>query len=59
MAWLDGRILVPREQLVDDAASLFAALGETAAGIAAGRTPADAAATAPDRASRRRIRGAP
>ena len=37
MAWLDGRIDVTKEQLVDDAAELMVALGETAASIAAGR----------------------
>jgi AcrR family transcriptional regulator len=37
VAWLDGRIDVGREQLVDDATALFLALGEAAAGIAAGR----------------------
>jgi AcrR family transcriptional regulator len=31
MAWLDGRIDVPRDQLVDDATALFVAIGETAA----------------------------
>jgi AcrR family transcriptional regulator len=34
LAWLDGRIDVPREQLVDDATDLFLALGEAAARIA-------------------------
>lgn len=37
LAWLDGRITVSREQLVDDATTLFLALGEAAAGIAARR----------------------
>jgi AcrR family transcriptional regulator len=31
MAWLDGRIDVSRDQLVDDATALFLAIGETAA----------------------------
>lgn len=38
VAWLDGRIPVTREQLVDDATELFVGLGDTAARIAAGRT---------------------
>ena len=37
VAWLDGRITVSREQLVDDATELFVALGDAAARIAAGR----------------------
>jgi AcrR family transcriptional regulator len=37
LAWLDGRIDVPRDQLVDDATALFLALGDAAAAIAAGR----------------------
>lgn len=37
VAWLDGRIRVSREQLVDDATELFGALGEAAARIAASR----------------------
>ncbi len=37
LAWLDGRIDVPREQLVDDATALFLAVGEAAAAVAAGR----------------------
>ena len=37
LAWLDGRIDVTREQLVDDATELFGALGEAAATIAATR----------------------
>jgi AcrR family transcriptional regulator len=36
-AWLDGRIEVTREQLVDDATTLFLALGDTAAALAARR----------------------
>jgi AcrR family transcriptional regulator len=39
-AWLDGRIDVAREQLVEDATTLFLALGEAAATIAARRRPA-------------------
>lgn len=38
-AWLDGRIDVEREQLVEDATTLFLALGEAAATIAARRRP--------------------
>ena len=37
VAWLDGRIAVSREQLVDDATELFVGLGDTAARIAASR----------------------
>ncbi|HKY68653.1 MAG TPA: TetR/AcrR family transcriptional regulator, partial [Acidimicrobiales bacterium] len=37
LAWLDGRIDVPRDQLVDDAAALFLAVGEAAAAVAAAR----------------------
>lgn len=44
LAWLDGRIDVPRDQLVDDATALFLAVGEAAAAVAAGRQ------TGPDRA---------
>ena len=39
VAWLDGRIDVTRDQLVDDATALFLALGDAAARIA-GRRPA-------------------
>ena len=38
VAWLDGRIDVPRSQLVDDATELFVALGVAAAGVASRRT---------------------
>lgn len=38
VAWLDGRIDVTREQLVDDATALFLALGEAAAQVAARRS---------------------
>ncbi len=38
-AWLDGRIDVPRQQLVDDATELFLAMGDTAATVAARRAP--------------------
>jgi AcrR family transcriptional regulator len=38
IAWLDGRIDLTREQLVDDATALFSALGETAAAIASRRS---------------------
>jgi len=37
VAWLDGRIDVPRERLVDDATELFMGLGAAASGIAARR----------------------
>ena len=50
LAWLDGRIDVSREQLVDDATALFLAVGEAAA-AAAGRS-----AAGPARADRRRRR---
>ncbi len=38
VAWLDGRIDVTREQLVDDATALFLALGEAAAQVASRRS---------------------
>lgn len=37
VAWLDGRIDVDRDQLVDDATELFLAMGEAAARLAARR----------------------
>jgi AcrR family transcriptional regulator len=37
VAWLDGRIVADRDQLVDDAAELLLAMGEAAARIAARR----------------------
>ncbi len=37
LAWLDGRIDVDRDQLVDDATALFLAVGEAAAAVALGR----------------------
>ena len=37
VAWLDGRIEVSRDQLVDDATALFLAIGEAAAALAVGR----------------------
>ena len=37
VAWLDGRIAVSREQLIDDATVLFCALAEAAGSIAARR----------------------
>ncbi len=37
IAWLDGRIDVTREQLVDDATALFLAVGEAAAAVATRR----------------------
>jgi AcrR family transcriptional regulator len=39
VAWLDGRIDVTRDQLVDDAVALFVAMGEAAASIADARRP--------------------
>lgn len=36
-SWLDGRVDVPRQQLVDDATTLFLSLGETASRLAAER----------------------
>ena len=39
VAWLDGRIDVRRDQLVDDATALFLALGDTAAKLARRRQP--------------------
>jgi AcrR family transcriptional regulator len=38
LAWLDGRIDVTRERLVDDASALFLALGEAAAAVAVARS---------------------
>ena len=35
--WLDGRIDVPKAQLVDDASALFLAIGEAADRIATSR----------------------
>ena len=40
VAWLDGRIDVDRDQLVDDAAELLLAMGEAAARLAARRAKA-------------------
>jgi len=37
VAWLEGRIDVSRQQLIEDATELFLALGDAAAGIAARR----------------------
>jgi AcrR family transcriptional regulator len=37
VAWLDGRIDVPRRQLVDDATELFLAMGDAAATVATRR----------------------
>jgi hypothetical protein len=39
-AWLDGRIDVTRDHLVDDATDLMLAMGDAAATIAAGRAAA-------------------
>jgi len=36
-AWLDGRIDVPRQQLVDDATEIFLAMGDAAATVASRR----------------------
>jgi len=38
VAWVDGRLQVDRDQLVDDAAALLLAMGEAAARLAAART---------------------
>jgi AcrR family transcriptional regulator len=38
VAWLDGRIDVSRDQLVDDATEIFLAIGEAAARLATSRT---------------------
>ena len=38
VAWLDGRIAVDRDQLVDDATALFLAIGEAAAAVASQRS---------------------
>ena len=40
MTWLDDRTGQPLDQLIDDAAALFVALGDAAGSIAASRTPA-------------------
>ena len=37
VAWLDGRIEIDRQQLVDDATELFLAVGDRAARLAARR----------------------
>jgi AcrR family transcriptional regulator len=37
VAWLEGRVKVPREQLVEDATALFLAMGEAAAALAESR----------------------
>jgi AcrR family transcriptional regulator len=37
LTWLDGRVDMTRDRLVDDTTALFLALGDAAAGIAAGR----------------------
>ena len=42
VAWLDGRIDISRQQLIDDASELFLALVETAAAISARRERTDA-----------------
>jgi AcrR family transcriptional regulator len=38
VAWLEGRIVVTRDQLIDDATELFLAIGDTAARIAKRRS---------------------
>ena len=45
VAWLDGRIDVDRDQLVDDATALFLAIGEAAAAVASQRSRGDAGDT--------------
>ena len=45
VAWLDGRIDVDRDQLVDDATALFLAIGEAAAAVASQRSRGDAGGT--------------
>jgi AcrR family transcriptional regulator len=40
VAWLDGRIVIDRDQLVDDATELFLAVGDRAARLAAKRAGA-------------------
>ena len=47
--WLDGRIDVPRAQLVDDASALFLAIGEAADRIATARAARRARTPRPDR----------
>ncbi len=42
VAWLDGRVAIGRQQLIDDASELFLALVETAAAISARRQRTDA-----------------
>jgi AcrR family transcriptional regulator len=39
VAWLEGRIPVSRDQLVDDATEIFMAVGETVARLAEARSP--------------------
>jgi AcrR family transcriptional regulator len=39
VAWIEGRVETSREQLIDDATTLFLALGEAAAAVAANRPP--------------------
>lgn len=40
IAWLDGRLALAREQLVDDLTALFVVTGEGALAIADARRPA-------------------
>jgi AcrR family transcriptional regulator len=47
VAWLDGRIAVSRQQLIDDASALFVALADAAGAIAARRPRADVSEPAP------------
>ena len=49
VAWLDGRIDVSRQQLIDDATELFLALADKAGAIAARRAPGDVSKGAPAR----------
>jgi hypothetical protein len=39
ITWLEGRVDLTLDQLIDDASVLFVALGEAADAIAASRTP--------------------
>jgi len=49
VSWLDGRIAISREQLIDDASALFLALAEGAEAIAASRKKSDVSKTARSR----------
>jgi AcrR family transcriptional regulator len=52
LSWLDGRIDVPRSQLVDDATALFLAVGDAAAAVAARRRPQARGPATPRRGAR-------